>query len=108
MLESFRPGVLDRLGCGYEALREVNPAIVYCAISGYGQDSPLRDRSGHDLNYLALAGLLGLTGDATARRSSPRARSPTSAAARSWPRSGSSRRCASATAAARASSSTSR
>ena len=82
VLESFRPGVLDRLGCGYAALREVNPAIVYCAISGYGQDSPLRDRSGHDLNYLALAGLLGLTGDATARRSSPRARSPTSAAAR--------------------------
>ena len=65
VLESFRPGVLDRLGCGYTALREVNPAIVYCAISGYGQDSPLRDRSGHDLNYLALAGLLGLTGDAS-------------------------------------------
>jgi alpha-methylacyl-CoA racemase len=63
VLESFRPGVLDRLGCGYEALRAVNPGIVYCAISGYGQDSPLRDRSGHDLNYLALAGLLGLTGD---------------------------------------------
>jgi alpha-methylacyl-CoA racemase len=63
VLESFRPGVLDRLGCGYEALRAVNPAIVYCAISGYGQDSPLRDRSGHDLNYLALAGLLGLSGD---------------------------------------------
>jgi len=63
VLESFRPGVLDRLGCGYGALRAVNPAIVFCAISGYGQDSPLRDRSGHDLNYLALAGLLGLTGD---------------------------------------------
>jgi alpha-methylacyl-CoA racemase len=63
VLESFRPGVLDRLGCGYEDLRAVNPAIVYCAISGYGQDSPLRERSGHDLNYLALAGLLGLTGD---------------------------------------------
>jgi alpha-methylacyl-CoA racemase len=64
LLESFRPGVLERLGCGYAALRAVNPALVYCAISGYGQDSPLRDRSGHDLNYLALAGLLGLTGDA--------------------------------------------
>jgi len=64
VLESFRPGVLDRLGCGYTTLKEVNPAIVYCAISGYGQDSPLRNRSGHDLNYLALAGLLGLTGDA--------------------------------------------
>src|SRR5918912_2058527 len=64
VLESFRPGVLDRLGCGYDALRAANPGIVYCAISGYGQDSPLRDRSGHDLNYLAVAGLLGLTGDA--------------------------------------------
>jgi crotonobetainyl-CoA:carnitine CoA-transferase CaiB-like acyl-CoA transferase len=63
LLESFRPGVLDRLDCGYEALRAVNPGLVYCAISGYGQDSPLRDRSGHDLNYLALAGLLGLTGE---------------------------------------------
>jgi alpha-methylacyl-CoA racemase len=63
VLESFRPGVLDRLGCGYDALRGINPRIVHCAISGYGQDSPLRDRSGHDLNYLALAGLLGLTGD---------------------------------------------
>jgi crotonobetainyl-CoA:carnitine CoA-transferase CaiB-like acyl-CoA transferase len=66
VLESFRPGVLDRLGCGYEALRAANPALVYCAISGYGRDSPHRDRSGHDLNYLGLAGLLGLTGDADA------------------------------------------
>src|SRR3954471_14853785 len=66
VLESFRPGVLDRLGCGYEALREANPGIVYCAISGYGSDSPLRGRSGHDLNYLALSGLLGLSGDADA------------------------------------------
>jgi alpha-methylacyl-CoA racemase len=64
VLESFRPGVLDRLGVGYEAMREVNPAIVYCAITGYGQDGPLRERSGHDMNYLGLVGLLGLTGDA--------------------------------------------
>ncbi len=64
VLESFRPGVLDRLGVGYEAMREVNPAIVYCAITGYGQDGPNRDRSGHDMNYLGLIGLLGLTGDA--------------------------------------------
>ena len=56
--------MLDRLGVGYEAMREVNPAIVYCAITGYGQDGPLRDRSGHDMNYLGLVGLLGLTGDA--------------------------------------------
>ena len=63
VLESFRPGVLDRLGCGYEAMRAVNAGIVVCAISGYGQDSPLRDRPGHDLNYLGLTGLLGLTGE---------------------------------------------
>jgi alpha-methylacyl-CoA racemase len=63
LLESFRPGVLDRLGVGYERLREVNPGLVYCAITGYGQDGPLRDRSGHDMNYLGLVGLLGLTGE---------------------------------------------
>ena len=62
LVESFRPGVMERLGVGYEALQERNPALVYCAISGYGQNSPLRERSGHDTNYLALAGLLGLTG----------------------------------------------
>jgi crotonobetainyl-CoA:carnitine CoA-transferase CaiB-like acyl-CoA transferase len=62
LVERFRPGVMERLGVGYDALRERNPALVYCAISGYGQHSPLRDRSGHDTNYLALAGLLGLTG----------------------------------------------
>lgn len=63
VLESFRPGVLDRLGVGYEQMREVNPRIVYCAITGYGLDGPLRDRSGHDMNYLGLVGLLGLTGE---------------------------------------------
>ena len=63
VLESFRPGVLDRLGVGYERLKEENPGLVYCAISGYGQDGPYRDRSGHDMNYLGLIGLLGLTGD---------------------------------------------
>src|SRR5277367_1142948 len=62
VLESFRPGVLDRLGVGYERMRERNPAIVFCAISGYGQDGPKRDASGHDMNYLGLVGLLGLTG----------------------------------------------
>jgi alpha-methylacyl-CoA racemase len=63
LLESFRPGVMDRLGVGYEQLREENPGLVYCAITGYGQDGPLRDRSGHDMNYLGLVGLLGLTGE---------------------------------------------
>jgi alpha-methylacyl-CoA racemase len=64
LVESFRPGVLDRLGVGYERLREENPGLVYCAITGYGQDGPARDRAGHDLNYLALNGILGLTGEA--------------------------------------------
>jgi crotonobetainyl-CoA:carnitine CoA-transferase CaiB-like acyl-CoA transferase len=63
VLESFRPGVLDRLGVGYERLREENPRVIYCAITGYGQDGPYRDRSGHDMNYLGLIGLLGLTGE---------------------------------------------
>jgi len=63
VLESFRPGVLDRLGVGYERMREENPGIVYCAISGYGQDGPRREASGHDMNYLGLVGLLGLTGE---------------------------------------------
>jgi crotonobetainyl-CoA:carnitine CoA-transferase CaiB-like acyl-CoA transferase len=63
LLESFRPGVMDRLGVGYERLREQNPGLVYCAITGYGQDGPLRDRAGHDMNYLGLVGLLGLTGE---------------------------------------------
>src|ERR1700689_5077355 len=63
VLESFRPGVLDRLGVGYERMREQNPGIVYCAISGYGQTGPKRDASGHDMNYLGLIGLLGLTGE---------------------------------------------
>jgi len=58
VLESFRPGVLERLGLGYEQLKEVNPGIIYCAISGYGQDGPARLRAGHDLNYEGYAGLL--------------------------------------------------
>src|SRR6202167_3423309 len=63
VLESFRPGVLERLGVGYERMREENPGIVYCAISGYGQTGPKRDAAGHDMNYLGLIGLLGLTGE---------------------------------------------
>ncbi len=63
VLESFRPGVLDRLGVGYERLRAENPGLVLCAISGYGQDGPYAQRSGHDMNYLGLNGLLALTGD---------------------------------------------
>src|SRR4051794_13496973 len=63
LLESFRPGVLERLGVGYERLREENHRLVYCAITGYGQDGPDRARAGHDLNYLARNGLLALPGE---------------------------------------------
>jgi alpha-methylacyl-CoA racemase len=62
VLDGFRPGVLDKLGVGYERLREANPRVVYCAITGYGQDGPYAQRAGHDMNYLGLVGLLGLTG----------------------------------------------
>jgi alpha-methylacyl-CoA racemase len=63
LLESFRPGVMDRLGVGYQRLRSENPRLVYCAITGYGQDGPFALRAGHDTNYLARIGLLDLTGD---------------------------------------------
>jgi crotonobetainyl-CoA:carnitine CoA-transferase CaiB-like acyl-CoA transferase len=63
LIEGNRPGVMDRLGVGYERLAQENPALVYCAVTGYGQDGPYRDRSGHDMNYLGLVGLLGLTGE---------------------------------------------
>ncbi len=62
LVESFRPGVMDRLGIGYSALSAANPRLVFCSISGYGQTGPLRERAGHDLNYVALAGVLGMTG----------------------------------------------
>jgi crotonobetainyl-CoA:carnitine CoA-transferase CaiB-like acyl-CoA transferase len=62
VLDGFRPGVLDRLGVGYERMRDANPGIVFCAITGYGQDGPYAQRAGHDMNYLGLVGLLGLTG----------------------------------------------
>ncbi|MES2186855.1 MAG: CaiB/BaiF CoA-transferase family protein [Pseudomonadota bacterium] len=56
LIEGFRPGVMDRLGVGYAPLRAVNPALVLCSISGFGQTGPYAQRPGHDLNYLALAG----------------------------------------------------
>jgi crotonobetainyl-CoA:carnitine CoA-transferase CaiB-like acyl-CoA transferase len=62
LLESFRPGVMDRLGLGWDALRAINPRLVYCAITGYGQNGPYRDLVGHDINYMGYAGALSLTG----------------------------------------------
>jgi alpha-methylacyl-CoA racemase len=66
LVESFRPGVLERLGVGREALRAENPRLVTCAITGYGQDGPYRDLAGHDLNYCAIAGALAVNGPAEA------------------------------------------
>lgn len=56
VIEQFRPGVMDRLGIGYDKLREVNPKIIFCSITGYGQTGPLKNRAGHDINYLSLSG----------------------------------------------------
>ena len=64
VVEGFRPGVVDRLGIGYRRVSAINPRIVYCSITGYGQNGPYRDRAGHDLNYCAQAGLTDQIGDA--------------------------------------------
>ena len=61
VIEQFRPGVMDRLGLGYAALREINPRLIYCAISGWGQNGPKAMVAAHDLNYLAESGILGLS-----------------------------------------------
>ncbi|RJP94965.1 MAG: CoA transferase [Desulfobacteraceae bacterium] len=63
VLEGFRPGVVQRLGVDYEALSALNPGIIYCSISGYGQTGPLRNEAGHDVNYLSVAGVLDLIGE---------------------------------------------
>lgn len=62
VIEDFRPGTADRLGVGYDALAAVNPRLIYCALSGYGQTGPMRGEGGHDLNFIARAGLLDLIG----------------------------------------------
>jgi crotonobetainyl-CoA:carnitine CoA-transferase CaiB-like acyl-CoA transferase len=63
VVESFRPGVVDRLGVGYDDVRAVNEDVVYCSLTGYGQTGPYADRPGHDVNYAGVAGLVGLTGE---------------------------------------------
>ena len=60
LVECFRPGVADRLGIGFQELRSINPSLVYCSISGYGQTGPLADQIGHDHNFQAVAGSLGV------------------------------------------------
>jgi len=62
VVEQFRPGVMDKLGVGYEALSQANPRVIFCSITGYGQDGPYRDRAGHDNNYLSLSGIMSYCG----------------------------------------------
>ena len=63
VVEGFRPGVMDRLGAGYSKISEINPRVVYCSVSGYGQDGPYANMAGHDLNYISLAGALSMIGN---------------------------------------------
>jgi crotonobetainyl-CoA:carnitine CoA-transferase CaiB-like acyl-CoA transferase len=83
VIESFRPGVMDRLGVGFEALRAENPRIVLCSISGYGQDGPYAARAGHDLDYCATAGVLAANG--TPERPLPLGVQVADVAGGSWP-----------------------
>lgn len=62
VIEQFRPGVMQRLGLDYDSLKKIQPKIIYCSITGYGQTGPLKDRAGHDINYLALSGLASFSG----------------------------------------------
>lgn len=64
VVEGFRPGVMARLGGDYDTLRQLNPRLIYCSLSGFGQNGPYRDLPGHDINYLALGGVLNLIGEA--------------------------------------------
>lgn len=63
VIEGFRPGVMQRLHLDYETLSAINPRLVYCALTGYGQNGPYRLEAGHDINYISIAGLLGLNGE---------------------------------------------
>lgn len=62
VLEQFRPGVMDRLGLGYEDLKKVNPKLIYCSLTGFGQTGPYKERPGHDINYLAISGVSSYSG----------------------------------------------
>jgi len=64
VMEGFRPGVIKRLGADYDTIKKINPRIVYASLTGYGQSGPYRDLVGHDINYIAMGGLLGMTGPA--------------------------------------------
>lgn len=65
IMEQFRPGVMERLGLGYEELKKINPKIIYCSLTGYGQTGPLKNNAGHDINYLARSGNMNYSGRKT-------------------------------------------
>jgi len=67
IVEGFRPGAMERLGLDYQTVREINPKIIYCSLTGYGQDGPYKNLAGHDLNYLGFSGILDLTGEREGR-----------------------------------------
>jgi crotonobetainyl-CoA:carnitine CoA-transferase CaiB-like acyl-CoA transferase len=71
VVEGFRPGVVDRLGCDYETINRINESIIYCSISGYGQTGPYRDLVGHDINYISIGGALGIIGSSDGTPSIP-------------------------------------
>lgn len=66
LIEGYRPGVADRLGIGYEDLRSINSRLIYCSVTGYGQDGPLAQEAGHDINYVGMSGMLGAMGPSDA------------------------------------------
>jgi crotonobetainyl-CoA:carnitine CoA-transferase CaiB-like acyl-CoA transferase len=71
VIEGFRPGVVERLGIAFEAIEKLNPRVVYCSLSGYGQSGPYRDLAGHDIDYIAIGGALGLVGRANGPPAAP-------------------------------------
>lgn len=62
VIEQFRPGVMGKFGLDYESLKAINPSLIYCSLTGYGQTGPMRDRAGHDMNYIALSGMASYSG----------------------------------------------
>jgi crotonobetainyl-CoA:carnitine CoA-transferase CaiB-like acyl-CoA transferase len=81
LVENFRPGTMERLGLSYEALAEKHPRLIYCSISGFGQTGPRREEPGYDAVIQGEAGLMSITGDATARPTGSASPSQTSSAA---------------------------
>jgi len=63
LIEQFRPGVMDRLGLGYKDLEKINPRLIYCSLTGFGQNGPYQNVAGHDINYIGIGGILGITGE---------------------------------------------